>query len=187
MSGETKIDDASLIEMIRNDNTRDKGFRLLLQNYQEKLYWHVRRMVHEHDDANDVLQETFVKVYKYLHNFKGDSKLFTWLYRIASNECLTYLKKQQKHRSSSLDNDENSLENQLEADSFFEGDEAMIILKKAIETLPEKQKLVFNMKYFDAMSYKDISEVLGTSVGGLKASYFHASQKIEAYVKNKFN
>ena len=151
--------------------------------YQERLYWHVRRMVFEHDDANDVIQNTFIKVYKSINKFEGKSKLYTWLYRIATNEAITFLNKKKKKSTASLDNEENNLDNQLKADEYFDGDEIQRKLYEALDQLPEKQKAVFNLRYFEAMSYAEMSEVLQTSVGGLKASYHHAVKKIEIYLK----
>jgi RNA polymerase sigma factor (sigma-70 family) len=176
------LEDEAILKMLNISSSYDKGFRLLLQKYQERLYWHIRRMVVEHEDANDVLQNTCIKVYKGIKKFNGDARLYTWLYRIASNEAITFLKKRQRTKSSSIHDEENNLENQLQADVYFEGDEIQRKLQLAIDTLPEKQKLVFNMRYYDAMSYKAISEVLGTSVGALKASYHHAAKKIEAFL-----
>lgn len=156
---------------------------MLMENYQERLYWQIRRMVLDHEDANDVLQNCFVKVYRSIHNFEGKSKLFTWLYRIATNEAITFLNKKNKRQTTSMNHESLNLENKLSADPFFDGNRAQIKLQEALNTLPEKQKLVFNMRYFDEMSYQDISDVLGTSVGALKASFHHASQKIEKYMR----
>ncbi len=177
------VSDEAILTLLDKAATFDKGFSLLLQQYQERLYWHIRRMVMEHEDANDVLQNTCIKVYKGIKNFKGNSQLYTWLYRIASNEAITFLKKQQRRKSSSLDDEEGNLQNQLAADVYFDGDEIQRKLQAAIQTLPEKQRLVFNMRYFDEMSYQDISESLGTSVGALKASYHHAAKKVESFLR----
>ena len=152
--------------------------------YQERIYWHIRRMVTEHEDANDVTQNCFIKVYRSIGRFEGKSKLYTWLYRIATNEAITFLNKKKRKPTSSIDNEEDNLQNRLQADSYFDGDAAQAKLQVALQTLPEKQRLVFNMRYFDEMTYKDISEVLGTSVGGLKASYHHAVKKIEISLRN---
>ncbi len=178
------ITDEQLVQQMKNPATMEQGFRLLMQTYQERLYHHIRRMVITHEDANDVLQNVFIKVFKSIKNFKGDSKLYTWLYRIATNESITYLKKRNKRQSASIDESENGLANQLKADVYFDGDEIQIKLQQALNTLPEKQRLVFNMRYYDNMSYQDISDVLKTSVGALKASYHHAAKKIEAYLKS---
>ncbi len=153
-----------------------------MQDYQKPLYNHVRNIVLNHDDANDVLQNTFVKIFQNLKNFKGDSKLFTWMYRIATNEALTFLnQKAKKSGISSVELQNKAIEN-LKADIYFDGDEIQIKLQKAIALLPEKQQLVFKMKYFEDLKYEEISEILGTSVGALKASYHHAVKKIEAFV-----
>lgn len=161
----------------------EQGFRLLMEKYQERLYWHIRRMVREHEDANDVIQDCFIKVYRNIHLFEGKSQLYTWLYRIATNEALTFLKKEQRQSAVSIGNGEGGLAGQLHADAYFDGDEAQRRLQRALEELPEKQRLVFNMRYFDELSYKDISSILDTSVGALKASYHHAVKKIEAFFK----
>jgi len=154
-----------------------------MQKYQEKLYWHVRRMLMDHDDANDVIQNCFIKVYKSIHRFERKSKLYTWLYRIATNEAITHLNKQKKKAVASIDDDEIGISHRLEADAYFDGEEAQLQLQRALNTLPDKQKLVFNLRYFDEMSYKEMAEVLDTSVGALKASYHHAVKKIEQYIR----
>ncbi len=177
------INDQDIVGLLQKKETLNQGFRLLVQQYQERLYWHIRRMVHLHEDANDVLQNVFIKVFRNIKNFKGDSKLYTWLYRIATNEAITFINKAKKKKTEGIDNDKNSPILQLKAATFFDGDEIQHKLKLAIEKLPEKQQLVFNMRYYDDMSYQDISEVVGTSVGGLKASYHHAVKKIEAFFK----
>lgn len=180
------ISDETILSLLETPSTFEKGFRLLLQKYQERLYWHIRRMVTEHEDANDVMQNTFVKVYKGIKNFKGNSKLYTWLYRIASNESITFLRKKQRRSStSSIHDEESGLENQLKADAYFDGDDIQRKLQIALSELPEKQRLVFNMRYYEEMPYKEISATLGTSVGALKASYHHAVKKIEQFFKTK--
>ena len=176
--------DERILSFLQSEKTYERGFRMLMEEYQERMYWQIRRLVTEHEDANDVLQNAFVKVYRSVHNFEGKSKLYTWLYRIATNEAITFLNKKNKKATTSIDNEESNLANRLQADSYFDGNMAQIRLQEALQTLPEKQKLVFNMRYYDEMSYQDISEVLGTSVGGLKASFHHAVKKIEAYVKS---
>ncbi|MCK4561272.1 MAG: RNA polymerase sigma factor [Flavobacteriaceae bacterium] len=150
--------------------------------YKERLYWHIRKIVIIHDDADDVLQNTFIKIFKNIGKFKGDSKLYSWMYRIATNESITHLNK--KANLNRIDNEtlQNQLVENLEADVYFDGDEIQLKLQKALATLPQKQQLVFNMKYFDNMKYDDISEILGTSVGALKASYHHARKKIEFFL-----
>lgn len=173
-----------LILRLTSEATKDSAFKELLQLYKERLYWHIRKIVVSHDDTDDILQNTFIKVYKNIHSFKGESKLFSWIYRIATNEAFTHLKRNSKLRS--VDNEElqdQTIDN-LEADVYFEGSEIQLKLQKAIATLPEKQKLVFNMRYFDDLKYSDMSEILETSEGALKASYHIAVKKIEAYLTN---
>jgi RNA polymerase sigma-70 factor (ECF subfamily) len=177
-----EIPDEAILKMVESAHQRERGFRLLLEKYQERLYWQIRRMVVGHEDANDVLQNCLLKTFRGLPNFQGNSKLYTWMYRIASNEAITYLKKQNKRTFASLDDASNSLENQLRADDFFDGNEAQIQLQKALKTLPAKQLEVFNLRYFEEMPYQKISELLGTSVGGLKASFHHAVKKVEAFI-----
>jgi len=179
-----KDTEKKILLLLSNSQSSEKGFRMLVQTYQERLYWHIRQMVESHDDTDEVLQNTFIKIYKGIKNFRGEAKLYTWLYRIATNECLTFLKKKQRHKVVALDNEESGLVNTLKAENYFEGDQAMLLLRKALETLPEKQKQVFVLRYFDELSYKDISAMLDVSVGGLKASYHHAVKKIEAFVKD---
>ena len=154
-----------------------------METYQEKVYWLIRRMVIDHDESNDISQEVFVKVWKNLPKFKGDSKLYTWIFRIATNEALTHLRKKKRRFFIPIVDVENELVSTLESDSYYSGDEIQMKLQKAILTLPEKQRLVFNMKYFEEMKYKDMSEVLEISVGGLKAQYHHAVKKIEHLLK----
>jgi len=172
----------NLVVALKNKTTQAKAFEELVNTYKERLYWHVRRIVLDHDDADDVLQNTFIKVYRSIDGFKGESKLYSWMYRIATNEALTFLK--QKSRKLGVSNDElqERMADTLQSDVYFEGDEIQLKLQKALATLPEKQKLVFNMKYFQEMKYEEISEVLETSVGGLKASYHLAVKKIESYL-----
>ena len=175
--------DTKILSLLQNPSTYEQGFKLLVQTYQQRLYWQVRRMVNNHEDTNDVLQNIFIKIYKSIHNFKGDAKLFTWLYRIAANESITFLNKRKKQRFISADASTASFENSLQADPYFDGHAAQIKLKSALVQLPPKQQLVFNMRYYENLSYEEISKVLDTSVGALKASYFHASKKVEAYLK----
>lgn len=177
------IAEETLVAQLKEKDTQAKAFEVLINTYKERLYWHIRRIVMDHDDADDVLQNTFIKVYRNIDGFKGDSKLFSWMYRIATNESLTFLK--QKSRKLGVDSEalQVHMANNLQADVYFEGDEIQYKLQKAIATLPEKQKLVFNMKYFEELKYEEISEILETSVGGLKASYHLAVKKIESYLK----
>lgn len=175
--------DEQILLMLKNKSTFERGFGWLIREYQERLYWHVRRMVTEHEDANDVLQNVFMKVYRGIGNFKGDAQLYTWLYRIATNETITFLKKKQRRTTTSIDDEDMGLNNRLEADTYFDGNEAQQLLHRAIEVLPEKQRLVFNARYFDELPYKDMSNIFGTSVGALKSSYHHAVKKIERFIK----
>ncbi|OQX78416.1 MAG: RNA polymerase subunit sigma [Bacteroidetes bacterium 4484_249] len=175
--------DSKILEMCRNADSGNYGFNLLIRKYQEQTYWHIRRIVIDHDDANDLVQDTFVKVWKNLKNFREDSKLYTWIYKIATNEALSFLKKKKRKLLLPIVDYENYLSQKLQDDNFFNGDEIQLKLQKAILTLPEKQRLVFNMRYYDEMKYDDMSEVLGTSVGALKASFHIAVKKIENYIK----
>lgn len=178
--------DKDLIREFKDPESRNFAFSKLVNTYQERLYWHIRRIVIDHDDADDVLQNTFIKAFKNLDRFREDSQLFTWLYRIATNESLTFLKKKKRNIFVSMDEVEHSLSGKLEADPEMSGDAIQLKLQQAILTLPTKQRAVFNMKYFDEMKYDEIAEVTGTSVGALKASYHHAVKKIEAFVKLQF-
>jgi RNA polymerase sigma-70 factor (ECF subfamily) len=154
-----------------------------VRQYQQRLYWHIRKMVIDHDDTDDILQNVFIKAFNGLSNFREDSKIFTWLYRIATNECITFLNNKKKRFFIPMVDVENQLSQNLENDSYFNGDRIQMRLQQAILTLPEKQRLVFNMKYYEDMKYEDMSEILGTSVGALKASYHHAVKKIEEFMK----
>ena len=167
------------LSSLQEPETKEKAFKTLVQEYKERLYWHIRKIVLDHEDANDVIQNTFIKIHLNIDKFKGDSSLFTWMYRIATNESINLINS--KSSKMGLQNQEwiESKAAGLEADSFFDGDEAALILQKLVAKLPEKQRIVFNMKYFDGMSYQTISEILGTSQGALKASYHHAVQKIK--------
>ncbi|NKI32662.1 RNA polymerase sigma factor [Croceivirga thetidis] len=177
------IAEETLVSDLKNKETQAKAFEVLVNTYKERLYWHIRRIVMNHDDADDVLQNTFIKVYRNIDGFKGDSKLYSWMYRIATNESLTFLKQKSKKLGVSNEEYQESLVENLESDVYFEGDAIQLKLQQALATLPEKQRLVFNMKYFQEMKYEEISEVLETSVGGLKASYHLAVKKLEAYLK----
>ena len=180
-----QVDDAEILSKFRDEKTRNEAFNLLLKKYQQKIYWHVRRMVIDHDDADDLIQDTFVKVWKNLPGFRNDSQLYTWMYRIATNECITFLNKRKQKNNISLDDMDNTLADTLADTSYFNGDQAQMKLQQAILTLPEKQRLVFNMKYYDDMKYEEMSDVLGTSVGALKASFHLAVKKIEAFLLSK--
>ncbi len=177
--------DEQILKFVKKAGSREKGYRMLMEQYQERLYWHIRRIVIDHEDANDVVQNCFIKVFRSIHNFKGQSKLYTWLYRIATNEAITFVKKKarQRNKTHSIEEEENNLINEIAADPYFDGDETQIQLQKALNTLPEKQRVVFNLRYFEEMAYKEMAEVLDTSVGALKASYHHAVKKIEVYLK----
>jgi RNA polymerase sigma-70 factor (ECF subfamily) len=179
-----EISDKELLERFRLPDTKHYSFNLLVRKYQQKVYWHVRRIVIDHDDADDITQETFVKVWKNLSGFKEESQLFTWIYRIATNESLSFLRKKRTRLFIPFINVESKLANTLKDDNFFSGDAIQLKLQEAILKLPEKQRIVFNMKYYDDLKYEDMSEVLGTSVGALKASYHHAVKKIEEYFKS---
>lgn len=167
------------LSSLQEPETKEKAFKKLVQDYKERLYWHIRKIVLDHEDANDVIQNTFIKIHLNIDKFKGDSSLFTWMYRIATNESINFINS--KSSKMGLQNQEwiESKAEGLKADSYFDGDEAALILQKLVAKLPEKQRIVFNMKYFDGMSYQTISEILGTSEGALKASYYHAVQKIK--------
>ena len=164
MAVREKYDEAQLIEQLHKQDTCRSAFGKVIEHYSEQLYWHIRRMVIDHDDANDVLQNTFIKAWTNIDNFRGDAKLSTWLYKIAINESITFINKKKVQNNISLDDDDSFLTNNLEADKYFDGDEAQLKLQRAIATLPEKQRLVFNMRYYDEMKYEDMSEILGTSV-----------------------
>ena len=174
-------DDEQLIEQLRDPQRCRKAFNEVIKIYTEPLYWQIRKMVIDHDDANDVLQNTFIKAWSSIENFRGDAKLSTWLYKIAINESITFINKEKQRNNVSLDDDDSFLINSLASDEWFDGDDLRLELQKAINSLPEKQRLIFNMRYFDDMKYEDMSEILGTTVGALKASYHHAVKKIEKF------
>lgn len=173
-----------IIEGARIPGKEEQAFNQLVAKYQERLYWHIRKIVISHEDADDVLQNTLVKVWKSLPGFRSESGLFTWLYRIATNESLTLLKQKKRKFLAPQGDHDYLLSDQLEADPYFDGDEASLKLQQAILKLPEKQRLVFNMKYFDEMKYEEISAILNTSVGALKASYHHAVKKLEIKLRD---
>jgi RNA polymerase sigma-70 factor (ECF subfamily) len=170
-----------IIEELRNEDTRQRAFNKVMRHYSQPLYWQIRRMVIDHENTNDILQETFIKAWININHFRGDAKLSTWLYKIAINESITFLSKERNKQTTSIDDEDSFLINNLQADDWFDGNDLQLELQKAINRLPEKQRLVFNMRYFDEMKYEDMSEVLGTSVGALKASYHHAAKKIEDF------
>jgi len=173
------INEAQLLQQLRNSSTRETAFTTLVREYQETLYWQIRRMVLSHEDADDVLQNTFLKAWSALDNFRGESRLSTWLFRIAVNEALNHLER--RKNETSVDTTEMNAANMLQSDPYFDGDETELQLQQAISELPEKQRLVFNLKYFQEMKYEEMSETLGTSIGALKASYHHAVQKIISF------
>jgi RNA polymerase sigma-70 factor (ECF subfamily) len=177
-----EISDRELLEQFRIESSRNFAFHQLVTKYQKRVYWQVRRIVIDHDDANDVVQNVFIKVWKNLAGFKETSQLYTWLYRIAVNEALTFIKQKRAPLFISFEKVEYGLSRKLEDDSYFKGNEIEKKLQKALLTLPEKQRIVFNYRYYDNMKYEEMSEVLGTSVGALKASYHHAAKKIEAFL-----
>lgn len=176
-------EELEFIALLQNSESREVAFRKLVSEYKERLYWHIRKIVINHDDTDDVLQNTFIKVFKNIDNFKGDSKLYSWMYRIATNEAITFINKRAKTQQIASEELQSVLVNNLKADDYFDGNEAQLKLQQAIATLPQKQQLVFNMKYFDDMKYQEISEILETSVGALKASYHIAVKKIETFIK----
>ena len=180
-----QVEDAEILSKFQDEKTRNAAFNLLLNKYQQKIYWHIRRMVIDHDDADDLVQDVFIKVWKNLPGFRNDSQLYTWMYRIASNECITFLNKKKQKNNVSLDDVAYELADTLADSSYFDGDKAQRKLQEALLTLPDKQRLVFNMKYYEDMKYEEISEVVGTSVGALKASFHLAVKKIEAFLLAK--
>lgn len=181
-------EEQDFIKKLLNPKTQNKAFQQLLLQYQKPLYTHIRNIVINHDDADDVLQNTFIKIYQHLKNFKGESKLFSWIYRIATNEAITFLNNKIKKNGMTTENFQQKQIGNISADPYFDGDAIQLKLHQSIALLPEKQQLVFKMKYFQDLKYEEISEILGTSVGALKASYFHAVKKIEEYMtKNKYD
>lgn len=180
-------DEKVFIARLKDPKTREVSYRELVSKHKERLYWHIRKIVLNHDDADDVLQNTFIKVFHNLKGFKGDSHLFSWMYRIATNESITFLNKKARSLNVTTEGLQQKLVDELEEDVYFNGDEIQLKLQKAIATLPQKQRLIFNMRYFDDLKYEEISDILETSVGGLKASYHHAKKKIETYLLNSFD
>lgn len=172
-----------VLALLQEVSTQRRGFEMIVAQYSEQLYWQIRRMVLSHEDANDLLQNTFIKAWMNIDYFRGDAKLSTWLYRIAMNECITFLNKQRTAKNIALDDLEAASVQQLESDPYFSGDQAQLLLQKALLTLPEKQRMVFNLKYYQEMKYEEMSDILGTSVGALKASYHHAVKKIEKFLE----
>jgi len=176
------VEDKDLLEKIRNTETRNYGFNLLVREYQERIYWHIRKMVIDHDDTDDLVQEVFIKVWKGIDKFREDARLFTWIYKIATNECLTFLTKKKRRFFLPIGDVESELALKVDTNSQLDGNAIQLKLQKALLKLPDKQRLVFNMKYFDEMKYEEIAKITGTSVGALKASYHHAVKKIEKII-----
>ncbi|MFA0964734.1 RNA polymerase sigma factor [Roseivirga sp. BDSF3-8] len=177
------MEDQEIVKRLKNGEGRDHAFRLLVEKYQERMYWHIRKMVIDHEDADDLVQDVFVKVWKGIDRFREDSNLYTWLYRIATNECLTFLNKKKRRFFLPIGRNEGELELKLESDALISGDEVSMRLQKALLKLPDKQRLVFNMRYFDEIAYEDMARITDTSVGALKASYHHAVKKIEEFIR----
>ena len=173
------MEDKELLEKIRNPDTRNYGFNMLVRSYQQRVYWHVRKMVIDHDDADDLTQEVFIKIHKHIDGFREDAQLFTWIYRIATNECLSFLNRKKKRFFLPLGDVTAELTGKLDSGVNLSGDEIQIKLQKALLKLPDKQRIVFNMKYYEDLSYEEIARITDTSVGALKASYHHAVKKIE--------
>lgn len=178
------IEDLELLTQYRDPATRERAYTAIIKKYQEKLYWHIRRMVIDHEDTNDVMQNVFLRVWKGLENFREDSQLYTWLYRIATNECLSFLEQKKKKSAVSLSDVEGGLSETLKADKDFDANKLEWKLQLAIQQLPEKQRIVFNLRYYEEMPYAEMSKVLETSEGALKASYHHAAKKIEEFILN---
>lgn len=180
--GMTDYSDKELVAIFRDVNRQHYAFNMIVRKYTERMYWHIRKLIISHDDTDDVLQNTFMKAWKGLQDFREDAQLYTWLYRIATNEALSFLAQKKRKYFLPLIDVERQLSNTLETDEYFSGDELQLKLQKAVLTLPEKQRVVFNLKYFEEMKYEEMSEILDTSVGALKASYHHAVKKVEKYI-----
>lgn len=180
-----QVEDQEILDLFRIPESREKAFARLVKKYQERLYWHIRRMLVSHEDTNDVLQNMFVKVWRGLANFRQDSSLYTWLYRIATNESLTFIEQQKKRQARSLSDHEDYIGNTIKAEKGFDANRLEWKLQMAIQALPEKQRVVFNLRYYDEMPYEKMSEILDTSVGSLKASYHHAAKKVEEFIRTR--
>jgi len=176
------LEDRDLLQKLKNPETKRYGFNLLVREYQQRIYWHVRKMVIDHDDADDLVQEIFIKIWKNLDKFREESKLYTWIYTIASNECLNFLKKKRNRYFLPIVDVSAELNQKLEQSAYISGDEVQNKLQKALLTLPDKQRMVFNMKYYDEMKYDEIAEITNTSIGSLKSSYHHAVKKIKKFL-----
>lgn len=177
------VEEKELVTALQSEEAKEAAFNELVTQYKERLYWQIRNMVLNHDDADDVLQNTFIKIFRNINSFKGDSKLHTWMYRIAANESITFLNKKAKRNNVSIENLQDSAVRKLESDVYFEGDAIQLQFQKAIATLPERQRLIFTMKYFEDHTFEELSKILETSVGGLKSSYHIAVKKITAFIK----
>lgn len=177
-----QYNEEEIVLQLRNPATQRNAFSKVVGHYGEKLYWHIRRLVLNHEDANDLLQNTFLKAWTNIDYFRGEARLSTWLYKIAFNECITFLNKQRMHNNVSIDSEDVFLLERLKGDIYFDGDAVQLKLQEAILTLPEKQRAVFTLRYYDEMKYEDMSEIFGTSVGALKASYHHALKKVEEFL-----
>lgn len=186
-SNTIEIDEQKLMDDLKNESSRSFAFHTLISQYQKRIYWHIRKLVITHDDANDLTQDTFVKVWNAIPQFRGDSKIFTWLYRVATNEALMFLRKKKLRYYLPLHNVENELEQKIKSPEYFNGNEAEKLLQIAILKLPAKQRAVFNMKYYDEITYQQMAEITGTSEGALKASYHLATKKIEEFLKASLN
>lgn len=182
----SSYDEREVLALLQDESTQKRGFEMIVGQYSEQLYWQIRRMVLSHEDANDLLQNTFIKAWTNIDYFRAEAKLSTWLYRIALNECLTFLNKQRAASTVSLDDPEADALHKLESDPYFSGDRLQLTLQKALMALPEKQRMVFNLKYYQDMKYEEMSEIFGTSVGALKASYHHAVKKIEKFLEEEY-
>ncbi|MDP2687493.1 MAG: sigma-70 family RNA polymerase sigma factor [Aequorivita sp.] len=179
------VEEKELVTALQTEADKEFAFRELVSQYKERLYWQIRNMVLDHDDADDVLQNTFIKIFKNINSFKGESKLHTWMYRIAANESITFLNKKAKHNNISIDNVKDNAVRKLESDVYFEGDQIQLQFQKAIATLPDRQRLIFTMKYFEDHTFEELSAILETSVGGLKSSYHIAVKKITEFIKTQ--
>ncbi|MCS6820792.1 MAG: RNA polymerase sigma factor [Microscillaceae bacterium] len=177
------MSDQAILDLFQQPDTRNQAFESLIQKYQQKVYWHIRKMVIDHNDTDDLVQEVFIKIWKHLDSFKREAKLYTWIYKIATNECLRWLEKKRKKNWILIGEANRELKQKIDSGNHISGDEIQLKLQKALLTLPDKQRLVFNMKYFDDMTYEEIAEILGTSVGALKASYHLAVKKIESFLE----
>ena len=179
----TPYNESEVLKLLKSESTQRAAFEMIVREYSELLYWQIRRMVLSHEDANDLLQNTFIKAWSNIDYFREEAKLSTWLYRIALNECLNFLNKQRANATVNIDDPETVIMQKLESDPYFSGDSIQLLLQKALQSLPEKQRMVFNLKYYQEMKYEEMSSIFGTSIGALKSSYHHAVKKIEKYLE----